>query len=568
MQNEEKKRSKRWLLTLLLPFALFAKAVYSMFKAFKGSEEKTIATDRELPEAAPYHRQTRVVQSGGGIPLTVTVYVPRGEGPFPAVIMVHSWGIWRIQCDALYAPSFARRGYVVVTYDTRGWGSSGGEVACCDPVQEMCDLEDMITWMISDESGIPVDPENIGITGVSYGGGHSFLIAARDERIKAAAPMNGWVDLNYSLAPNGCWKAVWSLFLFVSSAWAMKFNTRNVLVRWLKTVVMERDLRAVKGDLDARSAIHDVDKVKCPMFIVHSWNDDLFEPNQILDFYQKLDAPKRIWMSNGVHGYDTGRGDLLFPNRIWDETRKWFDYWLKGETDNGIADAPAVTYYQPWDGTMAECETWPPPGVVDVQYFLRGDHEATVNGGRLSENAPENHEPAELIINNTVSNLHSSGIPVVRLGAIRNLPIIGLPFSIPGDSIAFTSKPRESDTELVGKIDCSFSVSTSTKECQLNAFLYDVSPRGLCRLVSHGAAMRIDMEPGVIEELDMELIACAHRFKAGHRMRVVVCASDPLFVFPSMVPSYYRLFHTAAHPSSVKLPLKASQVAKVQVTEA
>ena len=85
----------------------------------------------------------------------------------------------------------------------------------------------------------------------------------------------------------------------------------------------------------------------------------------------------------------------------------------------------------------------------------------------------------------------------------------------------------------------------------------------MCRLVSHGAAMRIDMEPGVIEELDMELIACAHKFKAGHRMRVVVCASDPLFVFPSMVPSYYRLFHTAAHPSSVKLPLKTSASAKV-----
>ena len=562
MRNDKKKHFKRRLMALFLPIALFAKAIYSVWKAFRGREEKFVATDRELPEAAPYHRQTRVVQTGGGVSLTATVFIPRGEGPFPAVIMVHSWMWWRLQCDMLYAPSFARRGYVVLTYDCRGWGSSGGEVSCCDPDLEMRDLEDLITWMTSPESGIPVDPENIGITGVSYGGGHSFLIATRDERIKAAAPMNGWVDLNYSLAPNGCWKAVWSLFLFIGSGWAVKFDSRNVLVRWLKAVVVDRNLGGAKDDLYARSAIHDVDKVKCPMFIVHSWNDDLFEPNQIIDFYEKLDVPKRIWISNGVHGYDSGRGDLLFPNKIWDETRKWFDYWLKGERDNGMADVPAVKYYQPWDGKMVGCETWPPPGVVDTRYYLRGDHEATINGGRLSANAPEEHEPAELIVNNTVTNLHSSGIPIVRLSAIKNLPIIGMPFSIPGDSIAFTTRPIEFDTELVGRIKAGFSVSTSTHECQLNAFLYDVSPKGFCRMVSHGAAMRTHMEPGMIEGLNMELIACAHRFKAGHRMRIVVCASDPLFVFPSMVPSYYRLFHTAEHPSSVTFPLKTKVAAR------
>ncbi len=562
MENEGKKKKRfRKLFWFLLPLSLLAKAVYSVFKAFSGSEEKFVVEDRELPAAAPYHRQTRVVQSGGGVSLTASVYIPTGEGPFPAIIMVHSWGLWRIQADALYAPGFARRGYVVLTYDTRGWGSSGGEVACCDPDLEMRDLEDVITWMTSPEAGIPVDPEKIGITGISYGGGHSFLISTRDERIKAAAPMNGWVDLNHSLAPNGCWKAVWSLFLFASSAWAMKLNSRNTLVRWLKAVVLERNLGAVKGDLELRSAIHDVDKVKCPMFIVHSWNDDLFEPNQILDFYEKLEVPKKLWMSNGLHGFDPGRGDTLFPNRIWDETRKWFDYWLKDERDNGAMEEPSITYYQPWDGRMVECDQWPPPGVEDVVLFLRGEHEATINGGRLDAEAPPDHEPADLLINNTVSNLHSSGWPIIRLNTIKNMPIPALPFSIPGDSISFTTEPVQDDTELVGRTKASFSVSTSTRECQLNAFLYDVSEKGFCRLVSHGAAMRIDMEPGMIERLDMELIACAHNFKAGHRMRVVVCASDPLYVFPSTVPSYYRLFHTAAHPSEVVLPLKTKVTA-------
>jgi len=55
------------------------------------------------------------VQTGDGIPLTATVFVPSGEGPFPAIIMVTPGWAGAFQCDLLYAPSFARNGYVVLT---------------------------------------------------------------------------------------------------------------------------------------------------------------------------------------------------------------------------------------------------------------------------------------------------------------------------------------------------------------------------------------------------------------------------------------------------------------------
>ena len=555
MDDTKKKKGLRWLAFLLFPFLLVGKAVLSIRKAFQVSEEKLLAPDREIPPNAPYHRQRRVVQVGAGIPITATVFVPAGEGPFPAVVIIHSWGLWRIQCDTLYAPMFARRGYVVVTYDCRGWGSSGGEVSCAAPDRELCDLEDMITWMTSPESGLPVDPERIGVTGVSYGGGHSFLIATRDDRIKAAVPMNGWTDLNFSLMPNRCWKMVWSLFLFAGSMWAVKANPKNDLVRWLKTVLKERDLGAVEQELVERSAIHMVDRVKCPMFIVHSWNDDLFEPNQILDFYMKLDVPKKLHMANGIHGYDAGRGDLFVPNEIWDDARRWFDYWLKGDRDNGIADEPAVRYYQPWNREMAVAEEWPPEHVDDTVFFVRSEHQSTINAGMLSSEAPDDHEPADLMVNNTVSNLHSSGMPVLRTNVLRNKPIPGTPFSIPGDSAAFTSVPLEREDIIVGAPRVRLFVSSSTSECQVNALLYDVSPKGFCHLVTHCGSMRSDLEPGAAYEFDFELIACAHRFSAGHRVRLVLCAADPLFVMPSRVPSYYRLFHTAEHPSSLTLPV-------------
>lgn len=119
---------RRWRLFffLVLPLALAAKAIHGVWKAFHGRSGKLLVAERDIAPAAPYHQQRRVVQVSAGIPITATVFVPSGEGPFPAIIMVHSWMAWRAQCDLLYAPGFARRGYVVLTYDCRGWGSSGG----------------------------------------------------------------------------------------------------------------------------------------------------------------------------------------------------------------------------------------------------------------------------------------------------------------------------------------------------------------------------------------------------------------------------------------------------------
>jgi len=246
---------------------------------------------------------------------------------------------------------------------------------------------------------------------------------------------------------------------------------------------------------------------------------------------------------------------MLVPNRIWDEARRWFDFWLKGEKGNGIDRDPAVSYYQPWDGRMVTCDEWPPENVRDVSYYMRGQHPDAINSGSLATEPPGDHEAAELFLNNTVSNLQSSGAPVLRWNVVKNMPIPGVPFSIPGDSIAFTGRPLERELEIVGAPRVSLHMTSSTRECQVNGLLYDVSPRGFCRLVTHCAAMRDDMVPDAIEEFYFDLIACAHRFPVGHSVRLVICASDPLYVFPSLVPSSYRLFHTAENPSCLTLPV-------------
>jgi putative CocE/NonD family hydrolase len=385
---------------------------------------------------------------------------------------------------------------------------------------------------------------------------------ARDKRIKAAAPMSGWTDLEFSLMPNNCWKWSWSFALLLGAIPAIKMNPKNDLIRWMKVVVRGRDTESIRGELEERSALYGVENVGCPMLVVHSWNDDLFEPNQILEFYKRLQSEKRLIITNGIHGYDAGRGELLFRNAIWEETRRFFDYWLKDDRENGIDKEPPVKYYQPWDGTMATCETWPPAGFEDSVFYLRGKGPDAVNPGTLEREAPVEEEPSERLINNTVLSLHTSGLPIIRLNVFGGLPIPGMPLSVTGDSASFTTSPLEREATMVGTVKVDLFLASSTSECQVNALLYDVSPRGFCRMVTHCASMRSDLEPGETGEFLFELTACAHMFPAGHRIRLVVCASDPLYVYPSRVPSLYRLFHTGEYPSSLTLPLESAASAK------
>ena len=42
----------------------------------------------------------------------------------PAIILCHGWGGIRSHLNAAYAAHFARAGYVVLTFDYRGWGDS------------------------------------------------------------------------------------------------------------------------------------------------------------------------------------------------------------------------------------------------------------------------------------------------------------------------------------------------------------------------------------------------------------------------------------------------------------
>lgn len=188
---------------------------------------------------------SNLVPTFDGVPLDVTVALPAEptggtDGNYPLLIMMHGWGGQKLSVDALRP--WAERGYTVLTFTFRGFGESCGaraqarltQAAACaqgyirlmDTRYEVRDAQ-YLAGLLADQETAPgvglIDPQRIGVTGVSYGGGASMALAAlRDRvmrldgsympwrspqgkplRIAAAAPEIPWSDLAYSLVPNG-----------------------------------------------------------------------------------------------------------------------------------------------------------------------------------------------------------------------------------------------------------------------------------------------------------------------------------------------------------------------------
>ncbi len=154
----------------------------------------------------PDHFVSKVYfESLPGFFVTGNLYRPIGDGPYPAILSPHGhWAYGRLENSAIAsvpgrAINLARQGFVVFTYDMAGYNDSqqiehrlfGG------PREKMWGLSvaGLQLWngirSLDFLESLPyVRRDAIGATGASGGGTQVFLLAAVDERVAVAAPVN------------------------------------------------------------------------------------------------------------------------------------------------------------------------------------------------------------------------------------------------------------------------------------------------------------------------------------------------------------------------------------------
>ncbi len=188
-------------LTALLSLATLLGQAPAQEKKEKSGPDKAPAF--APPENINYRKQT-IVSEGTRLAAELFSLKSLDGKKLPTIIMCHGWGgtAAGLRPDALV---FARAGYLVVTFDYRGWGASDARVVLAkpaptdrnkgaftaevievrevvDPLEQTTDLQNALHWVHGEPQ---CDTEHIGLWGSSYSGGHVVYAAARDPRVKA-----------------------------------------------------------------------------------------------------------------------------------------------------------------------------------------------------------------------------------------------------------------------------------------------------------------------------------------------------------------------------------------------
>jgi predicted acyl esterase len=271
--------------------------------------------------AGDFTTRDQMLPMDDGVGIATTVYIPVGQGPFPAVMMFHGIGGNR-QSIAATATAFASEGYVVLTSDFRGHGQSGG-LFTADGPREIADIAALRTqWL---PTLAPVIPNRVGAWGISLGGGAVLRAATEGIPFAAIEVVQTWTDLAEALAPQAFPKTG-AIFQFLSS---VPRDRQSVELTEAANAVARRDIAAVRAFSRQRSTRHLLGQVRLPPTLFFQGRRDFaFGLEQGLSAWNRLSAPKALYI--GPFGHAPSRFPGPDGTVVMQRAVQWFNSYVRG----------------------------------------------------------------------------------------------------------------------------------------------------------------------------------------------------------------------------------------------
>jgi predicted acyl esterase len=469
--------------------------------------------------------------SADGTQLAGTVFIPQATSAgqtFPAIIFINSWAFEEEEYT-VQAAMFASQGYIVLSYDARGWYSSTGLIDVAKPA-DVQDLSAAVDWL---QANTPVDMKNIGAAGISYGAGISLLGLAGEPRIKTAASMSGWGSLTRAQYEQQTPSLVWSAILVALSNIGRPDPT---ILQGFNDLILEQNIPAVVAAMEISSPINYVGNInarKAPVYFSNNWDDDLFKPNSILDMFSQLTGPKHLDLLAGIHMSAEISGLLGLPGLPWDNVHSWFDYWLKG-INNGFMSQPAVTMAVKHTSNTTTFASWPSSTVATKTFYL-GPRAFNLSGQGTLNNSANLVSFTDAILSGLDTLATSGQVPVLSQLLEPVVPItVFTPAISVINGIVYQSSALSSGIKLRGIPKLNIWITPSLAQAELVVYLYDVDSTGTGTLITHGPVSLHSATPGKTIQLAMELTATAWDVPAGHRLAIAIDTYDPLYSVPTL----------------------------------
>ena len=527
-----------------------------------------------------------------GTPIACRIYRPDTAGRFPVLFAASPY---QYETDDLpHSTMFLWRevgpvewyvrdqGYAYVHMDVRGSGQSGGVYNFLDR-EEQQDYYECIEWVGRQDwcNG------KVGGIGQSYyAWSQWFMGIVNPPSLKCIAPYDGAVDPYRGTAYHG---GIYCDFM----AWwyqLVRVNNLHRAANGLSGQYMPLDLA---GEMARHQTYDDwwrercpwerLDEIKVPLLSIGHWGKmGLHLRGNILG-YENVETPKKLVV--------TGAKDVFEAHDQFDhisyhesELLPFYDHYLKGKK-NKWAERPNVRLHVGGRNEWREEDEWPLKRAKFQHFYLNertSKSVTSVNDGLLTTDAPKA---------NGGSTSYDYPDPNWKLGTVGFSP--QGPDPVRG-VLTFTTEPLKKHLEIVGPIILELHASSSNIDTDFIIKISDQYPQSmedrtlniqpLATVVSKGwlrashrekdkilssklrpiytHANPKPIEPGIVYVFEIEVMPCAHEFKANHRIRLEIVngdspLTDSLFTHQYL---YYKvgtdtIWHNDKHPSRLLLPI-------------
>jgi predicted acyl esterase len=485
-----------------------------------------------------------------GVRLAATLYMPDGAKPgekFPALLeyLPYRKDDGTAAGDYPKHAYFARRGYVSVRVDIRGFGASEGAPPEREySEREQTDGEQVIAWLAHQ----PWSNGNVGMFGISWGGFTALQMAMHHApELKAILAVDATAELFHDdvhYIDGMAHIDEFELNMDMAEGWTGAPDyTLDEKVLGPRFETPPWSLLYLKHQHDGafwRDRVRPLKEITIPSFLIGG----------LLDGYRD-NVPDMLMQASGPVKAIVGPWNHTFPNDAvpgpqieWrNEAVRWFDHWLKGRDTGVERDPRLVIYMQHWHppdpsldnvpGEWRREDVWPPKDARASTLFLQSDHGLANHG--LAESAAQR-------------DVHQ----------LRYVPSVGVEAGFwwgellsdvrPVDafSLVYDSAPLPEDVAILGRPQALLRASATAPLADWFARLSDVAPDGSVTQIT-GAGINgaqrdsmsdpRDLAPGEVYALDIEMHLTSWVFPKGHRIRVAISNA----LWPMMLPTPYSM---------------------------
>jgi predicted acyl esterase len=508
-----------------------------------------------------------------GVPLDADVTLPAsGAGPFPTIVMLHGWSGSKTSFESSTPEGdgnetfdynnvyYAQHGYAVLNYSARGWGNSCGTIesraaaGCAEGWIRLADQRyeardtQYLLGLLADEK--LVKPRDIGVTGISYGGGQSIELADLKNRVrlpsgefepwsspsgkkmevKAAFPRWPWSDLVDALEPNGRFldgevppvgesyeplgveiqSYVTGLIAEGEAGGYIAppgLDPEAELVKWY-TLINAGEPYTLEGEAIAKQ-IYDYHQgygiplagKPAPMLLESGWTDDLFPVSQSLRAYNAARAAKGYAaLLFGDLGHSPGANKQNTDHAFNEAAAGFFAAKLE-HTGKAPRNGSVTAYTQ-------TCPTEAPGGGPFTASTWAKLHPHTVSFGA---DAAQTFTSAGG--NPTIAAEYD---PIVNSNACKEVKAETEP-----DTANYTTVSN--GFTLLGLPTVKATIKTTGPFGEIAARLWDVLPSGQQQLISRGIYRLGENEQGAI---DFQLHGSGYEFAAGDTVKLQLLGRD------------------------------------------